>query len=248
MSVKLKPILYTPSGRAGEYANHGYALNLYNGCPHGCKYCYVPDIKHIDREKFHSSCTPQPNILERLKADLDRLGKLDEPIFLCFSCDPYPLGYNNVLTRDAITLIKSSENNVRILTKNGGDARFDFDLLDPNDEFGVTLTTLKKQWEPYASTPYQRIDAIVKAHVRGIKTWISFEPVIDPDETLSFMERMAPYANIFKIGKLNYHPLAKTIDWRKFAIEASTLATKLGVPFMLKADLRAFLKPGDIDL
>jgi hypothetical protein len=24
--------LYTPSGRAGEYADHGYALNLYNGC------------------------------------------------------------------------------------------------------------------------------------------------------------------------------------------------------------------------
>ena len=39
-------LIYEPSGRAREYAP--LALNLYNGCPHGCTYCYAPAATHKD--------------------------------------------------------------------------------------------------------------------------------------------------------------------------------------------------------
>lgn len=237
-------MLYTPSGRAGEYANHGYACNLYWGCPHGCIYCYAPACLHMDRAKFRSQVVPIKDALKRLEKDLQKVGKLDEPIFLCFSCDPYPSGVKNVITRSAITLIKTSGNNVRILTKSSMDARLDFDLLDSNDEFGISLTGGEqtwREWEPGAGNPYGRIDSLEIAHKKGIKTWVSFEPVIYPVETLSLIRRTS-FADIRKIGKLNYHPHAKTIDWRKFAQDASALCESLGLNYVLKEDLKAYLE------
>ena len=37
------PLIYTPSGKAREYSP--LALNIYNGCDHGCTYCYTCLIK-----------------------------------------------------------------------------------------------------------------------------------------------------------------------------------------------------------
>ena len=34
--MSLKKIIYTPKGRAGEYGK--YAVNLFDGCSHGCNY------------------------------------------------------------------------------------------------------------------------------------------------------------------------------------------------------------------
>jgi len=250
-------LLYTPSGRAGEYANKGYACNLYTGCPHGCKYCYSPATLRMTREQFHSCVKPKKNCLERLEVDLAKVGKLDEPIFLCFSCDPYPMGYDCSTTRAAIRLIKLSGNHVRILTKNGGYAKQDFDLLGSGDEFGVTLTMLARQqykWEPLAGTIYSRLSAITTARHLNIKTWVSFEPVIYPDQTLHTIEHLAGCIDVIKIGKLNYinalpanlRAEVEHIDWRQFAIDASQLCERLGINYMLKADLKAYLKPGDL--
>lgn len=247
-TVKVKrPIIYMPSGRAGEYANHGYACNLFHGCPHGCLYCFVPQQKKVDRGFFHESVLPQPDVLERLANDVD--GKtFNELIFLCFSCDPYPLGVTNTITRQAIEIIKASGNNVRILTKNGEDAMTDFDLLDSKDEFGVTLTVRgadqQAQWEPKAGSAQTRVRALKEAHCRGITTWASLEPVIDTNDTLWFIRAIAPFTDIIKIGKLNYHPHASTIDWAKFARDARDLCESLGVNYVLKNDLKAYLKEG----
>src|SRR5574340_268140 len=86
----LRKILYTPSGRAGAYANKGYAINLFKGCENGCLYCYVPAFCRLDKTSFHAKVQPAPDVLERLQRDLKRLGVLPEPIFMCFTCDPYP--------------------------------------------------------------------------------------------------------------------------------------------------------------
>jgi DNA repair photolyase len=241
---KLK-VLYTPSGRAGEYADHGYALNLFNGCPHGCTYCYAPACMHRTREEFHATVTRREGLLEKLAADLGQVGLLSEPIFLCFSCDPFPLGHKDLwaeVTLPAIQLIHNAGNRVRILTKSG--ILPSADLLE-GDEYGVTLTALRydeaKAEEPNAAAPAMRAACLMAAHELGITTWASLEPVLDPADALAWITEIAPFTDVIKVGKLNHDARAKQIDWAKFAIAARELLEKLGCTYVLKADLRAYL-------
>lgn len=76
----------------------------------------------------------------------------------------------------------------------------------------------------------------MKAHERGIKTWISFEPVTD--ETMFLIELSAAvWADKVKIGKLNYHK--SNINWAKFGEKAEALCKKIGVDYYIKESLRA---------
>ena len=244
--MTLRKLIYTPSGRAGEYADHGYAANLFRGCTHGCRYCYVPMFTHTKKEDFHSSCVAAPDVLDRLKADMKRVGVLDEPIFLCFTCDPYCISSPPLFTRAAIDIIVASGNRVNILTKGGTKAIKDFGALERSGSMiGATLTfespALSYQWEPMASSPGERLRMLELAFESGIQTWASIEPVIEPLESLAIMEAAIPYVDEFKIGKLNHHFLAKTIDWRKFAQDATALMERHGKKYILKADLLKYL-------
>lgn len=80
------------------------------------------------------------------------------------------------------------------------------------------------------------------AHQRGIPVWVSLEPVIDPEESLELIRRTAPFVDLFKVGTLNHHPLAKAIDWAGFGAAAETLLQALGKDYYIKDDLRAHMK------
>ena len=69
-SYKMK-IIYEPAGKAGEYSP--LAANLYAGCTHGCKYCYVPQATRTDRKKFHETVKPVKDALKRLEEDAQEL-------------------------------------------------------------------------------------------------------------------------------------------------------------------------------
>ena len=237
--------IYTPSGRAREYGK--YALNLFNGCTHGCLYCFSPSMMHKTRDDFHASCLPTKNVLTMLKKDLVRFGVLDEAIFLCFLTDPYCIDADTLITRAAIRIILESGNTVNILTKGGLKARRDFDLLSSmsGNKIGATLTFTSVKdsvrWEPNADDPYNRLQMLKDAKAKGIKTWASIEPVIDPIESLLIMEAAIPYVDEFKIGKLNHHPLAKEINWRNFAMKAKEIMEYHNKKYVLKEDLAKYL-------
>ena len=245
--MNLRKLIYHPSGRAGEYAEKGYAANLFKGCTHGCKYCYVPIFTHTDRKIFHASVTIAPDVLERLKADMKRIGKVDEPIFLCFTCDPYCIDAPDGITRAAIEIILESGNRINILTKAGIKATRDFDLLRimPGNKIGATLTfidyTLSLNWEPKAASPLSRIIMLRIAKELGIETWASIEPVIDPNQSLWIMEEAIPYVDEFKIGKWNHDKRANEIDWKDFALKAIDLMERNNKQYVFKKELQAVL-------
>jgi DNA repair photolyase len=236
-------LIYTPSGRAGEYANKGYAANLFNGCLHGCLYCYVPAARKIKPEVFRSRMTPYPDVLHRLKMDL--LGrKLEEPLFLSFSCDPYPPDDELcAITRKAIEIVMESGNAVNILTKGGMRAAKDFDLLkqDKRNRIGATLTFLylrtSRKWEPLAAPPRKRIEMLDRAKRAGISTWASMEPVIKPKDTLRLITEAEPFVDVFKVGKWNHAKDAAGIDWKEFYHEAKDLLDNYECRYMIKEDL-----------
>lgn len=230
----MKPI-YTPKGAAKEYGD--YAVNIYTGCPHRCYYCFAPQVLHRDREAFHRRVEPRDGIVEAVQRQLNREGITGKLIHLCFTCDPYPTGYDTTPTREIIKAIKEAGNHVQILTK--GDGRRDFDLLDGGDWYGVTIscdTDLAQRTEPGAISPFARLLTLQMARDAGIKTWLSCEPVL---ETAAVYKLIREYGEAFdriKIGKLNYHP--SDINWAEFGREAERLCQEYGRDYYIKDGLR----------
>ncbi len=230
----MKPI-YIPKGRAGEYGD--YAINIYTGCPHRCYYCFAPGVLRRDREQFRTCVEPRSNIVDEVKRQLDREGITGKLIHLCFTCDPYPVGYDTTPTREIIKTLKAAGNHVQILTK--GDGSRDFDLLDGEDWYGVTISCwsdTSKVAEPGAALPGVRLATIAEARVRGIKTWASFEPVLDTQSVLWLLSDGKNLFDKVKIGKLNYHP--SKVDWADFGRKAEATCQACGLDYYIKDDLR----------
>lgn len=229
----MKPI-YVPKGKAREYGD--YAINIYTGCPHRCFYCFAPNVLRIDRSTFHSRVEPRESIIEETRKQLERENITGKTIHLCFTCDPYPIGYDTTATREIIKLIKEHGNHVQILTK--GDGSRDFDLLDGEDWYGITLDGDTSDYG-YSVDAVQREKILMWAKDLGIKTWISFEPVLDPDIVLSQLWYFGREKCVdkVKIGKLNYFP--SVIDWALFGKKAEFICNALGMDYYIKESLRA---------
>lgn len=225
----MKPI-YKPKGAAKEYGD--LALNIYTGCPHRCFYCFAPNVLHKGRETFHSVVEPRKNIVEETRKQLQRENITGKTIHLCFTCDPYPTGYDTTTTREIIKLLKDSGNHVQILTK--GDGTRDFDLLDSGDWYGVTLDGTRNN---YCRENMLKIQDLYDAKARGIKTWVSFEPVVNAGGVLKYLRLVAPIINKVKIGKLNYHP--SQIEWGTFGRIIEKECQTLALDYYIKESLRA---------
>jgi DNA repair photolyase len=236
MTERLQAI-YRPKGRAGEYAS--LAVNLYTGCTHGCVYCYAPTVLHKDPAGFHAQCIERPNILEKLHHDAKLLQGTSEPVLLCFSCDPYQPEAH--ATRAALSILNEFQIPFVVLTK-GRMAWRDFDLYFPRDSFGMTLTCDNDpdshDWEPKGADPSERVGLLRLAHEQGIRTWVSLEPVIYPEQTLRLIDATHEYVDHYKVGKLNYHPHAKTIDWPQFRADVIAKLEGYGKSYYIKQDLR----------
>ena len=219
--------IYEPRGKAKEYGD--YAINIYTGCPHECFYCYSPQVLHKSKDAFHGDVRPRPGIVEATKAALERNGLTDRLVHLCFTCDPYPTGYDSSATREIIKLLKETGNHVQILTK--GDGRRDFDLLDENDWYGITIDG-QRDYTGYMP----KLNTLQKARMFGINTWVSFEPVLNAENVLNIIRMFHADFNRVKIGKLNYYP--SDINWKAFGWSAEQLCKSLGLDYYIKESLR----------
>jgi DNA repair photolyase len=227
-------------------------LTLYAGCSHNCWYCYnrirAPDLPYNQPAKKAS--------LGRIQDDLDYLkqkGRNSELVLISNMGDPYDMGRKGGIeptgierymtpelkdgykhTRTVLEMFREYDHPFAILTKgNMLAAANDFDLYGPSDWFGVTLTfdnpDDSMRYEPRASLPKDRIKALVEAKNLGIHTWVSMEPVIDPDQTLNLIELTHEFVDHFRVGKLNHFPeIEAKIKWPKFRRDVATVMQKCG--------------------
>lgn len=227
----MKPI-YEPKGKAKEYGD--YAINIYTGCPHRCYYCFAPSVLRRDREKFHGHVEPRENIVQEVKKQLERERITGKTIHLCFTCDPYPTGYDTTPTLEIIKLLKEHGNHVQILTK--GDGSRDFDLLDGQDWYGISYSGAYEAEEPEALRRDFRLFTLAEAKRKGINTWVSFEPVVNAEQVLWTIKTNSILFDKVKIGKLNYWP--SDINWDEFGREAERVCKEAGIEYYIKESLR----------
>ena len=238
-------IIYEPRGKAREYSP--LALNLYRGCAHACTYCYAPDATFVQKENFSSPdfIAPRANVLKLLAQEAKKMAGDPREILLSFTSDPYqPLEKEAGITRGALEILMAHGLTATILTKGGawGVIR-DMDLLkmNPRNAWSATLThddpAVSLEWEPGAALPADRIDSLRIAHAAGFKTWVSFEPVIDPEAVYRLLEATASFVDFYKVGKLNHYAYASKINWPAFREEIKARLENLGKPYLLKKDL-----------
>ena len=247
LSVKECSIVYAPRGQAGEYAR--LATNPYRGCGHGCVYCYVPKVLRMSREEFDNEVKPRPDFLSKLKKDAAKYqyAGITEQVLLSFTTDPYnPLDAELGLTRQVIETLHSYGLAVCALTKGGSRALRDIDLFLPGvDAFASTLTTLDNavslEWESGAALPQDRIETLKKFHAKGVYTWVSLEPVYDTEAAMDIIKATHEFVDLYKVGRINYHRLTKTIDWQQFTTEVVGLLDRLESNYYIKKDLQPFL-------
>jgi len=247
-------IIYEPKGKAREYSP--LAMNLYRGCGHKCNYCYVPSIT---RNSSHDIPEPRKEIKKNIIKDIKKYSSLfiDEKcpqILMSFTGDPYnPHEPELRLTQYALEMMDEFDLPVALLSKGGDRALVDIDIFKSIKRFkyGASLTFFNEtdsiKWEAGAMLPMNRIETLKKMYDEGIKTWVSLEPVIDPDQTLKLIKLTMPFVHHYKIGKLNHNKdIESSIDWGKFAYKSIDMFRKNDKLFYIKKDLLSFINQEDV--
>lgn len=238
-------VIYTPKGKAKEYSP--LALNLYNGCSNGCRYCYVPVYCRKNREKFKNNITVRKDVLKKLEMDCQELEGDSRPILMCFTSDPYQVAEETYrITRQAIKILNKYGLNFQILTKSGSRAEEDFDLYKKGDTYAVTLTFDNigdsRKYEPKADIPEQRIKSLINAKKKKITTWVSLEPVVFTDQSLNLIGLTYQFVDLFKIGKLNGYPeIENKINWKQFGLKTIEKLRRYNKDYYIKKDLEKYL-------
>lgn len=242
-------IIYRPKGKAREYSP--LAVNLFTGCSHGCRYCYVPELKRTTREDYIRQNKPRKDVLRKLEQSCRKHYKSREHVQLSFVGDPYDIAdIEERVTRDALRLLYKYKIPVSILTKAGSNCLIDlkaFEAFGEHIMVGASLVFYderkSREWEPFAATPRDRLIALAALKEAGVRTWASFEPVIEPSESLRLIQESLDFVDYYKIGKLNnYENLDRDIDWKTFAMDAIDMLNKNGKRFYIKKDLREAAK------
>lgn len=199
--------IYSPKGKAGEYAK--YAVNFYTGCSNDCTYCYCKRgiLGHAMgapvatlKKCFIDEANAFDIFCKEVKANLETLR--EHGLFFSFSTDPM-LENTRQLTNAAVLYAVSQGVPCKILTK-----RADFKVLDSFYPFrhliayGFTLTGMDKM-ERNASTNTERIQAMQTLHAAGFHTFASIEPIISPEESLKMVIDALYSCDLFKIGLLS---------------------------------------------
>lgn len=235
-------MIYKPKGKAREYSP--LALNIYNQCDHNCRYCYVPMIQ----KRFGNGTRqiqPRQDILSKLNKEAYKYS-YGQQVLLCFMCDPYcraDIEYQT--TRDVLEILLENNVSVAILTKGGKRCLRDINLFREfkSIKVGASLTFLKKEdslsWEKNASLPSERIETLRRLKEKDVKTWVSLEPVIDPEQTLEIIDETYQYVDQYKVGKLNY--VQSKTDWKEFGLRAIDKLNKYDKRFYIKNDLAQYI-------
>ncbi len=167
------------------------SINPYQGCEHGCIYCYArPTHAYLDLSPgidFETRLTRKDNAAAQLERELARPSYQCEPITLGANTDPYqPVEKQYRITRQLLEVLQRCRHPVSIITKGALIAR-DIDILremaaDGLCSVAISITTLdpelKRRMEPRAASAAARLAAMEQLSQAGIPVSVLFAPVI----------------------------------------------------------------------
>jgi DNA repair photolyase len=167
------------------------SINPYQGCEHGCIYCYArPSHAYLGLSPgldFETKLFAKVNAVELLRKELSRPGYRCELISLGANTDPYqPIERKYRITRGILEVLAECNHPVGIVTKSALVER-DLDLLAPMAKKGlvhvfVSIGTLDHEimrtLEPRTSAPRRRLETLKALTAAGVPCGVLVAPLI----------------------------------------------------------------------
>jgi len=167
------------------------SINPYQGCEHGCIYCYArPTHAYLDLSPgidFETRLVRKTNAAELLARELLQPGYQCHGITIGANTDAYqPVEKTYELTRRVLEVLHKAQHPVSIITKSSLVTR-DIDILSDMARQGlasvaVSVTTLnpdlKRRLEPRAPSGQSRLNTVAELASHGIPVHVLFAPVI----------------------------------------------------------------------
>ena len=169
----------------------GYSLNPYQGCEHGCVYCYARNTHQywgygagLD---FERKIIVKENAPEVLARQLESKNWQVMPIMLAGNTDCYqPIEAKKKLTRRVLEVLLQYRHPVSIITKNALILR-DMDLLQELNKLdlvhvSISITTLdeklRQKLEPRTASGIKRLEVVRQLSSAGIPVNVMVAPII----------------------------------------------------------------------
>lgn len=193
------PVTVLTSMRSGSIISHNTSpdvpfdrsINPYQGCEHGCVYCYArPTHSYLDLSPgldFETRIFYKPNAADRLTEAWQKPGYSCSPITIGANTDPYqPAEKRLQITRQLLELFLQSRHPVNLITKGTLITR-DLDILGELAasrlcSVAISLPTLdpalKRIMEPRVPAAEARLRTIEELVARGIPTSVLLAPLI----------------------------------------------------------------------
>ncbi|WP_266205853.1 PA0069 family radical SAM protein [Pontibacter kalidii] len=169
----------------------GYSLNPYQGCEHGCVYCYARNSHQywgygagLD---FERKIIIKENAPEVLARQLESPNWQIMPIMLAGNTDCYqPIEAKKQLTRRILEVLLQYRHPVSIITKNALILR-DLDLLQELNKYdlvhvSISITTLdeklRQKLEPRTASAAKRLEVVRRLSSTGIPVNVMTAPII----------------------------------------------------------------------
>jgi len=167
------------------------SINPYQGCEHGCIYCYArPSHAYLDLSPgldFETKLFAKPHAAELLRKELAHPRYQVSTITIGANTDPYqPIERKWKITRSLLEVMLETRHPVALITKGALILR-DLDLLTELAKLDlvqvfVSVTSLDaaltQKLEPRASAPHRRLLTIEKLSAAGVPVGCMVAPLI----------------------------------------------------------------------
>lgn len=209
-----------------------YSMNPYQGCEHGCAYCYArPTHEYwgysagVDFERMILAKRNAPELLEKF---FKKKGYRAETIMLSGNTDCYqPIERKLKITRGLLEVCLEYRHPVSILTKNALVTR-DLDILTQLAEKNLVTVALsiptinedlRRKMEPRTSSVNTKLQALETISKAGIPTFVMIAPIIpglnsmDILPTVEAVAKSGAHSFGYTLVRLNDTVEPVFIDW-----------------------------------
>lgn len=185
----------------------GYSMNPYQGCEHGCVYCYARNSHqywgYSAGLDFERKIIVKENAVEALESQFKLKNHEVHPIMLSGNTDCYqPIERKKKLTRGILEMCAKYNHPVCIITKNSLVLR-DLDILTQLNaknliNVSISITSLnedlRRRLEPRTVSSHQRLNTVEKLAKNNIPVHVMMAPIIpglNSHEIPSIIEKVA---------------------------------------------------------